>query len=212
MDRFDSRRRPLIYAIAMVAGFIDAAGYLQVGGYFVSFMTGNTTLLALDLAQAGPRVLAPVALIALFVSGVALGTWLGDRTPDRRKRNVLATVAVLIAIAASLRATGYLAGSSGLLALSMGAVNVAPRGNRQQGIGLTYMTGALVRLGQALGERLGGSAPGEWRGFLMLWVSMLAGAAAGGVVAIRAPDWPLWIAAAVTALLATVAARLPPEG
>ena len=211
MDRFDANRRPILYAIAMLAGFVDATGYMQAGGYFVSFMSGNTTLLALDVARSSYRVLAPAALIAGFVAGVAAGTWLGDRHAARRKRNVLAAVALLLIVAASLRANGEIALSTATLVLAMGAANTAPSGNRTQGVGLTYMTGALVRLGQALGARLGGSCPGEWRGFLLLWISLLAGAVCGALLTIHAPAWPLWIGAGMAAVLAAFAARLPAE-
>ena len=211
MDRFEANRRPIIYAIAMLAGFVDATGYLQAGGYFVSFMTGNTTLLALDVANSSHRVLAPAALIGGFVAGVAAGTWLGNRYAARRKRNVLTAVALLLLVAAALRAIGETSGSTAALVLAMGAANTAPSGNRMQGVGLTYMTGALVRLGQALGERLGGSSPGEWRGFLMLWSSLLAGAVCGAVVTLHASAWPLWIGAGIAAALAVLAARLPAD-
>ena len=211
MDRFDANRRPIIYAIAMLAGFVDATGYLQAGGYFVSFMTGNTTLLALDVANSSHRVLAPASLIGGFVAGVAAGTWLGDRYAARRKRNILTAVSLLLLVAAAFRVIGETTLSTAALVLAMGAANTAPSGNRTQGVGLTYMTGALVRLGQALGERLGGSSPGEWRGFLLLWSSLLAGAVCGAVVTLHAPAWPLWIGAGMAAALAVLAARLPAE-
>lgn len=195
----------------MLAGFVDATGYIQASGYFVSFMSGNSTLLALDLAGESHRVLAPAALIAGFVAGVAGGTWLGDRVPRRRKRNVLAAVAVLLFIAAALRAAGEPDFSTAALVLAMGAANTAPTGNRLQGVGLTYMTGALVRLGQALGDRLGGSGPGEWRGYLILWSSLLVGSLVGALVAMNAPAWPLWIAAGAAVLLCLVASRMSGE-
>jgi hypothetical protein len=65
MNRMDRSRRRFAMALAGMAGFVDAAGYLSAGGYFVSFMSGNTTRL-----------------------GVALGTGAGaaSRAADRRIR------------------------------------------------------------------------------------------------------------------------------
>jgi len=50
MKRFTPSQRRFAYAVAGLAGFVDITGFLQLNGYFVSFMTGNTTLLARDLA------------------------------------------------------------------------------------------------------------------------------------------------------------------
>jgi len=57
-----------------VAEFVDAVGYLKLGGFFVSFMSGNSTRLGVGigtgmLANAGRAA----GLIALFLIGVILG-------------------------------------------------------------------------------------------------------------------------------------------
>ena len=79
MQRFTPPQRLFAYAVAGLAGFVDVTGYLQLNGYFVSFMTGNTTLLARDLAEGASRVAVPALLIAGFVIGVVTGTLVGDR-------------------------------------------------------------------------------------------------------------------------------------
>ena len=208
MDRFDPARRRLAIGIALLAGFVDATGFLQVDGYFVSFMTGNTTLLAVDLATGARRVLVPALLIAGFVLGVALGTWLGDRRETGRKRRVLNCVMALLAAAAAARALGMQVPSLACLVLSMGALNTALSGNRRNPVGLTYMTGALVRIGQALGDRIGGKRSSGWSPFMLLWLALLAGALLGVGVALRAPAAGLWLGALYCGGLLAWSARL----
>ena len=199
MDRFDPQRRRMAIGIALLAGFVDATGFLQVDGYYVSFMTGNTTLLALDIVSGGRRVLVPALLIAGFVAGVALGTWLGDLRDAGRKRRVLSSVIALLVGAATARALGWQEVSLGCLVLAMGALNTTLSGNRRNPVGLTYMTGALVRVGQAIGDRIGGIRPGGWSPFVLLWLALVAGALLGGLVAMQLPSVSLWLGVAYAA-------------
>ncbi|GAA5046150.1 YoaK family protein [Erythrobacter westpacificensis] len=187
--------------IALLAGFVDATGFLQVDGYYVSFMTGNTTLLALDIASGARRVLVPALLIAGFVLGVALGTWLGDFRQTHRKRRVLSAVIALLVGAASARASGWQAPSLACLVLAMGALNTTLSGNRRNPVGLTYMTGALVRVGQALGDRINGTRASGWSPFVWLWGALLAGAFLGAMATQQVPSAALWIAVTYAALL-----------
>lgn len=201
MERFDPPRRRMAIAIALLAGFVDAAGFLQVDGYYVSFMTGNTTLLAIDMVSGARRVLVPALLIAGFVLGVALGTWLGDLRNTGRKRRVLPAVIALLAGAATSRLLEWQAPSLACLVLAMGALNTTLSGNRQNPVGLTYMTGALVRVGQAIGDRIAGKGAGNWLPLFLLWAALLTGACLGATAATLAPITALWFAVAYAAVL-----------
>ena len=48
-----SSRRNLALActLSALAGYVDAIGFLHLGGMFVSFMSGNSTRLGVSLAQ-----------------------------------------------------------------------------------------------------------------------------------------------------------------
>lgn len=201
MERFDPPRRRMAIGIALLAGFVDATGFLQVDGYYVSFMTGNTTLLALDIVSGAKRVLVPALLIAGFVAGVALGTWLGDLRETGRKRRVLSVVIALLAGAATARLLAWQAPSLACLVLAMGALNTTLSGNRRNPVGLTYMTGALVRVGQAIGDFIKGTRPSGWSPFVVLWLALLAGALLGAVAALRVPSIALWFGVAYAAAL-----------
>src|SRR5260370_35851177 len=71
----DSRRNiSLASALSALAGYVDAIGFLHLGGLFVSFMSGNSTRMGVSLAE-GQWLHAAKALglIALFVTGPAAG-------------------------------------------------------------------------------------------------------------------------------------------
>jgi len=73
----------LACALSALAGYVDGIGFLQLGGLFVSFMSGNSTRMGVSLA-AGQWLPAAEALglIALFVAGAALGSLIVAR-PQR---------------------------------------------------------------------------------------------------------------------------------
>ncbi len=70
MQSYDSARRRFAIALAALAGYVDAVGYLSAGGYFVSFMSGNTTRLGVALGTVPAHAWPPVLFIAGFVGGV----------------------------------------------------------------------------------------------------------------------------------------------
>jgi len=46
MIHFDARTRLVATSLAALAGYVDAIGFLGRGSFFVSFMSGNSTRLA----------------------------------------------------------------------------------------------------------------------------------------------------------------------
>jgi uncharacterized membrane protein YoaK (UPF0700 family) len=153
MIRLQTRARLFAICLSAIAGFVDAVGYMQSGGFFVSFMSGNTTRLGV---------------------GVAGGT-----------------VAALL-----------------LAAFAMGAENATFEEGGEVRIGLTYMTGTLVKIGQRLAAAATGREGGAWLPYLQLWLGLVGGAALGTFAQGRLQTNALWIAAALTAGLALVAWRL----
>ena len=50
-----SRRQALLAAgLTATAGFVDGLAFIHLGGYFVSFMSGNSTRAGSDLVQGDP--------------------------------------------------------------------------------------------------------------------------------------------------------------
>lgn len=210
MDRMDRARRRFAIALAAMAGFVDAVGFLSADGYFVSFMSGNTTRLGVALGTDVPRAAMPALLIGGFVMGVMLGALAAIKAGARRKLAVLSLVALCLLGAASARALGLHGAMLAGLVLAMGALNNTFLRDGEVAVGLTYMTGALVKLGQGLAREIAGTRA-EWRPWLLLWAGLLAGAVVGAFLQDRLPLGCLWIGAAWAMVMAAVAVRLPAE-
>lgn len=211
MQRYDPDRRKLAIALAGLAGFVDAVGFLSANGYFVSFMSGNSTRLGVALSSPSGAALIPGSLIAMFVTGVTLGAMIALMAGSRRKPAILGTVAMLLLLGAAARSFGFETFMLATLALAMGTINNTFQRSGEVTIGLTYMTGALVRLGQSLALWLAGKAAPGWIQWGLLWIGLLAGAVLGAFLQRRLPLGCLWIAAAWAAAMALVAVRLPAE-
>lgn len=196
MHRYDPARQRLALGLAGLAGLVDATGFVVAGGYFTSFMSGNTTRMGVELAQSPALALAPLGLIAGFLAGVTGGALVGRRVRGRHKRVLLGLVAVLLTAGAGLLAAGLAVPFLALAAMAMGlANNVFVGDDGEVTVGVTYMTGALVRFGQGLAARLAGEPAESTRGYGRLWSALALGAAAGGALCLVAPLWSAALAA-----------------
>ncbi|MDR7188823.1 uncharacterized membrane protein YoaK (UPF0700 family) [Microbacterium sp. BE35] len=95
-------RRGLAAAVMLagLAGYVDGFAFVFLGGYFVSFMTGNTTRASVDVSQLSLVSAAfALTLIVAFVMGVMAGTLVpGDRA--RGQLRVLLLILSLVCAAA----------------------------------------------------------------------------------------------------------------
>ncbi|KQY86616.1 MULTISPECIES: YoaK family protein [unclassified Brevundimonas] len=203
-----SRRGVMLAAtLSALAGYVDAVGFMTLGGFFVSFMSGNSTRLGVGLAM-GQWEQAGVAfgLIALFVVGVVIGATVARRFGEGRRSAVLAVESVLLLAGAGLCAMGWREAGMVAVVMAMGVENAVFQRQGDVGVGLTYMTGTLVRMGQRIASALHGGACWEWTPFLMLWVGLAVGGAIGAISFLRLDVLALWPAFAVVAGL-TLAVR-----
>ena len=211
MNRYDHPRQALAIGLAALAGFTDAVGFLSADGYFVSFMSGNTTRLGVNIARAPELAIVPALLLSGFVVGVAGGAVIAALAGARRKPAVLALVTALLFSATALRLLGLHAAMLALLVMAMGALNNTFQRGGEVAIGLTYMTGALVKLGQAIGAGFLGEKRSGWGGYLLLWGGLAAGAVLGALTFSHLAAATLWLAAGWAALMTLAATRIPPE-
>lgn len=209
MRRYD---RPLIaaaIALAGLAGFVDALGFVGLGGFFVSFMSGNSTRFGVALgSQAWPAAIRASLLIFLFLAGVMGGTLIAHAIPHRRKPAVLGTVTFILGAAASCHALSHDLLALYLLPLAMGVENGTFQRDGEVTIGLTYMTGTLVRFGQRAALALAGHERWAWLPHFLLWLGFLAGVAAGTCTYWQIGLDALWIVVAAAAGLTLILGRL----
>lgn len=207
MREYGRRGVLLAASLSALAGFVDAVGFMTLGGFFVSFMSGNLTRFGVGAAlgrwdQAG----IAAGLIGLFVVGVVAGALVARRVGEERRSAVLAVEAVLLLLAAGLCAAGWTAAGMATVVLAMGVENAVFQRQGDVGVGLTYMTGTLVRMGQRIATALCGGPRWDWVPFLLLWAGLAAGGALGAVSFLRWGVLSLWGAAAVVVVL-TLAVR-----
>lgn len=209
MIRYDRNFRRLAFGLAALAGFVDAIGFLKSGGLFVSFMSGNTTRLAIGLFEAAESALAAAMLIALFVFGVFLTLILTAKVRIAH-RKVIATscVAAVLVAAALFQVAGYDYPTIGLLCLAMGASNTVFHRDGEVSIGVTYMTGTLVKLGGRLADAALGGDRTAWIPYLLLWLALLAGGILGAAIYAWSPGGSVCLAALSALALVLAAHRL----
>jgi len=198
--------------LSAMAGFVDAIGFVHLGGYFVSFMTGNSTRAGVELTNGSVTGwLRAWGLVLMFVIGVVAGSLIGRRIVVRRATAVLSLVGTLLAagaLAGAIHPTAFL--TAPLMAIAMGALNTIFTRGGEVSVGLTYMTGTLVKLGQAVAAALNGESRRAWIRPFLLWL-MISGGAILGALAYRLIGLTsLWIAVGVTALAALAVGRRSP--
>ncbi|MDQ0302058.1 YoaK family protein [Ancylobacter polymorphus] len=178
--------RPLLFATlaTLVAGFVDAVGYAHLGGLFLSFMSGNSTRLGIQLAEGhGAMALFTASVIGGFVAGAFVGTLITDAVGEWKLVAVLGSEVVLFALAAVL--AGLDAGRLALLpvALAMGMQNSVHQIIAGADIGKSFVTGALFGFGQALARWMKGrGGPVEALAYAGSWASFVTGAGIGALL------------------------------
>lgn len=210
MHRTESPLIAVAVCLAALAGFVDALAFTSLGGFFASFMSGNSTRLGVGLGQGiGGDALVAGGLILSFVSGVIVASVIVRAAGARHKAAVMAVVTALLALAAIVATVTPGPLVLVLLAAAMGTENGVFNRDGEVTIGLTYMTGSLVRIGQKLaGALMGDQDRWGWIPYLALWLGFLAGVVSGAASQLRWGWDALWLAAVIAAVLTLAIARL----
>ncbi|MGF6591911.1 YoaK family protein [Pseudomonas sp. 2835] len=196
-----------VAALSVLAGMTDAIGFMATGD-FVSFMSGNTTRLAVSL---GAGELAPIlrigAVLLAFVVGNALGVVIA-RLSGRRPCPLLLIIAALLGLAALLPSTLQLPALVAAVT-AMGMINAVVEEVNGLPIGLTYVTGALSRFGRGLGRALLGERRQGWRVQLIPWTGMFVGAVLGVLLEQAFDLAALLFSALLAAALGVISLKIP---
>jgi uncharacterized membrane protein YoaK (UPF0700 family) len=196
-------------ALSLAAGFVDAVGFIHLGGYFVSFMSGNSTRAGAALAEGNPHgFLLAMGLVGAFTAGVITASILRRLVPSRKRMWVLLYVTAALGFAVvlyDLDVAAWLAPPA--IALAMGAENVIFERDGEVSIGLTYMTGTLVKMGQQVAAAVTGGRKLGWVRYLFLWLSLTLGSIAGGFTYFALNLNALWVSLGVFALVLAFNAR-----
>jgi uncharacterized membrane protein YoaK (UPF0700 family) len=179
----DSHRNiALACALSALAGYVDAIGFLHLGGLFVSFMSGNSTRMGVSLAAGNWSAAGDaLTLIVLFVLGAACGSLIVLGRGQHSQSRLLLMEALLLAAAALLYAFGLDRLAIAGIVLAMGLENAVFQIEGGAGLGLTYVTGALVKVGRLMAEALTGGARWGWVPNLLLWAALVAGSLCGAL-------------------------------
>ena len=141
MNRLDRNARILAVGFAAMAGMVDAIGFLTSGGFFLSFMSGNSTRLSVGLVDAAPYVGMVAALLTSFVTGVVAGSLIGRKntlSPSRRQAIILIIISLLLFAAPLIANFGFLLIGLCFAAFCMGLENTLFEREGSVSFGLTY--------------------------------------------------------------------------
>jgi uncharacterized membrane protein YoaK (UPF0700 family) len=213
MQRTESPLIVIAILLAALAGFVDALAFTSLGGFFASFMSGNTTRLGVGLGGDVPGDAAVAgALVLSFLSGVIVASVIERARPARHRESVMLVVTALLLAAGTM--ASLMPGSIVLLflAAAMGAMNGVASREGEVAFGITYMSGALVRIGQKLAGALMGDADRwGWVPYFLLWAGFLAGVAMGAGAHVRWGWTALWLAPIASAVLTFALVRVRPK-
>jgi uncharacterized membrane protein YoaK (UPF0700 family) len=142
----------------------------------------------------------------VFVTGAACGSLIVLGRGANRQPWVLLVEAALLAVAALCYTSGLSNVAIAAMVLAMGLENAVFQIEGGAGLGLTYITGALVKVGQLLAAALTGGAYWAWLPNLLLWAALVMGAVCGAM----AYHWinlaAIWFAAALALALSGIVA------
>jgi uncharacterized membrane protein YoaK (UPF0700 family) len=209
---------PLMLALTVVTGLVDAVSYLQLGRVFVANMTGNVVFSGFAFAGApGFSLAASLVALAAFAAGALLGGLVVHRTRPHRGRNLqyallaetvfVAAAVIVTQVSGSPYAGGVRFTLIVLLALGLGVQNSAARALAVPDLTTTVLT--LTITGIAADSHLTGGAGNKAGRRVISACAMLLGAVAGAAAVLHGhPTLPLLLAVAILAAASAAATAL----
>ena len=147
----------------------------------------------------------PLTILGSFVIGVTAGALIARKWNGHHKRILLTVVAAFLSLAAVASLSGHDLWFLALATTAMGFANNVFSRDGEVTVGVTYMTGALVRFAQGLAARIAGQPDRTMRGYGWLWCSLALGAAFGAFLHLRDAQLAVCSPVAITVALLLVA-------
>ena len=214
-DAEDGLLPPLLVALTMVTGLVDAFSYLTLGHVFVANQTGNVVFFAFALVGVrGFSATASVAAIGCFAVGALAAGRLGRSLAGRRELLLGVTAgiqAIIVAETVTMTALSPSPIPAGLryalivsLSLTMGAQNATARKLAVPDLTTTVLT--LTITAMAADGPLAGATGARLARRLISVLAMFVGALVGAVLVLHVHIvYPLVIALVILAVVAVVA-------
>ncbi|WP_237156030.1 YoaK family protein [Photobacterium phosphoreum] len=170
------------FMLLFIAGIVDAIGFIHLkNGLFVSFMSGNTTHVAMLLSSHQySQSLYYIGVIFLFVAGITAGEMIAVLQQQNYRWLVMGTVSILLCSAIFIEKITIPIMTNFVLAFAMGLQNIALRITINKAMPLTFATAFLANTGRELAMLLLGQ--GDKKVFIKqisLWLSIFIGAIVG---------------------------------
>ncbi|HJF13552.1 MAG TPA: DUF1275 domain-containing protein [Enteractinococcus helveticum] len=216
-----TRQQLLAVGLTANAGFVDGLFFIHLGGYFVSFMSGNSTRAAAALAEGHvDEWFVATLLIFCFVVGVMLSSFAVRFGPKRFHPPAESLLSQQVTPHGSAVWTAFLLMMLGgitasipvlspyapfVIASATGAVNGTFTRRGEVTVGLTYMTGTLVKMGQSLASAIAlRSSVYLFRfvRYLFLWSAIAVGALLGAWAYVVMGLSSVWLAVVAMTVLA----------
>lgn len=185
MKQYRRGEKLLAMSLAGAAGFADSVGFMFLGGVFLTFMSGNTTRIAVSGVEGDFDLMwLSARCVALFVVGVMLGTVVHRLTTKRfhlyrAREAVLGFVSLLMLSCSALHVFGFDLAAMLLISLAIGALNSVFERQGEVAVPLTYVTGTLVKAAQRFVDQFFGGDRTAWVSPLLMWIFLAVGGGLG---------------------------------
>ncbi|HXR11874.1 MAG TPA: YoaK family protein, partial [Gaiellaceae bacterium] len=208
---------PLLLALTLVTGLVDATSYLKLGHVFVANMTGNVVFLGFGIAGVGGiSIWASLTALGSFLVGGVGGGRIGARwSSDRGRQLAAATATELLLVAGGLTVAAFSPHHIGsgsryaaiaLLAVALGVQNAAARKLAVPDLTTTVLTMTLTSV--AADSKLAGGHGSRLARRALSVAAMLLGALIGGLLVLKVDNpAPLALATGLLAVISLVTYR-----
>lgn len=195
---YDSEAK-LSWVLAALAGLLGATAFAHSAGYFVTFMTGNAQRAVMgffadeEWATSSPWLAVSAALLmAAFGAGVVSASLCRRYVWPTRPHGATVLTTAALALATVLDATVFGGPELPLpffpivlVTFAVGALNTTfVNKDGETSIGLSYMTGTLVKMAQGVERHAAGGQVADWLGYFLLLASFMLGATFGGFISL----------------------------